>query len=144
MQSLKSMFAVLHCGKACWEDMSETYRNSPYINLDTDVLTLQDAEIRNAHDACDKDEPMQDPEPHVAEEDQQEQSEADLEKSRTKFRDFLKECVDLSFECRNKDVMDTLSNTMATVLGILRDAVPSENGIPLHKEGQKTGMKFTN
>ena len=127
------MFAVLRSGKAAWGDISDIYRGSPYLNLDTDVLTLKAVEITEAAAAEDYSNAGEEEDDDIMQESPL-SSTAETAKAKGRLRDGLKELLDLSYLCQDKLLIEEQTNAILAMVDRMRQVIPSENGFPVHQQ----------
>ena len=127
------MFELFRNDFASWDDLSSLYRNGPYLNLDTDVLSQ--AVFENCL-------------PVLPEFDITEETTCSIElpeetghtpdhstssSAGNSIREKLKHLNDLSYLCQGASVLQEQSEVLSGVLKSLKASVPTEGGLPLHQ-----------
>lgn len=139
----KHFFAIMKAGKAVWEDLPCTYRESPYMCIDAFALSREVLEacletetalISGLTETTEAEETPFEHEPSV-------KLELSLSTAQRNFREALKNLQDLSYLCTDVQLLTEQTQQITTLTDCLRAQCPTAAGLLVHQEPQKTACR---
>lgn len=133
-----------------WNSLAEAYKNSPYVNLDNDVLSVQDgeepsnpaeqiednanaqSEVTSENASFPADHPGSPPE----DDPDDTSGQTALTAPRRRLRELLKRVEDASFLCNNATILAGVTDTLRTLETTLRCSAEKSEGLSLHMDPQ--------